>query len=195
MKFSRKWAFPESETFRCPPIRSFVDYYLRQSKISVDPFARNFQECTYTNDLNPNTQAQYHMTAIEFLEMIRDKGIEPDLVVFDPPYSITQLKECYQGIGIEFTQKDAQSLAYKDELFLINQIVPIRGVVLTFGWSSTGLGKRAGYLIEEILLVSHGRRQHDTICMAERRTSEQLTLFTHNQSLEPDGQKDGHRSA
>jgi hypothetical protein len=30
---------PSGETFQCPPIRDFVNYYLRRSKVSVDPFA------------------------------------------------------------------------------------------------------------------------------------------------------------
>ncbi len=185
MKISRKWAFPTSDTFTCPPIRSFVEHYLRQSHISVDPFARDFQGCTYTNDLNPNTKAQYNMDARSFLQMIHEMDIRADLVVFDPPYSVTQLKECYGNIGVEFTQQHAQSLGYETELALIHKIVDLRGVVLSFGWSSTTMGKRMGYAIEEILMVSHGRRQHDTICMAERRTAHQIPLFPYNQTLQP----------
>ena len=187
MKIRREWGMPSADTFTCPPIRSFVDFYLRQSKISVDPFARNFTRCTYTNDLNSNTKAQYNMDALDFLKMIRDKGIKPDLVVFDPPYSVTQLKECYENIGVEFTQKHAQRLGYEAELALVHDIVKLRGVVLSFGWSSTTMGKERGYAIEEILMVSHGRRQHDTICMAERRTSQQIPLFPTNQPGQADG--------
>ncbi|MDE1882322.1 MAG: hypothetical protein KGI89_17440, partial [Euryarchaeota archaeon] len=36
---------------------------------------------------------------------------------------------------------------------------------------STGMGKKYGFQIEEILLVCHGSDHNDTICMAERRHS------------------------
>ena len=41
MKFSRTWAMPNSDTFSVKPIGDFVRRYLSESKISIDPFARN----------------------------------------------------------------------------------------------------------------------------------------------------------
>ena len=177
VKFRREWSFPCPNTFQIPPIKEFVEYYLRNSRISVDPFARNFMGCTHTNDINPNTKATYHYDAATFLNIMKEDGITADLVIFDPPYSVTQLKECYEGLGMEFTQQHAQSLGYEKERDLIHEIVKYKGVVLTFGWSSTSMGKERGYAIEEILLVSHGRRQHDTICMAARKITEQTKMF------------------
>lgn len=60
MKFSRVWAMPNHDTFSVKPIGEFVRRYLDASKVSVDPFARNKQWATYTNDLDPNTSA--HLT-------------------------------------------------------------------------------------------------------------------------------------
>lgn len=37
-----------------------------------------------TNDLNPNTTAQYHLPAQEFCSRLQ---VEVDVVLFDPPYS------------------------------------------------------------------------------------------------------------
>jgi hypothetical protein len=51
----REWAMPSHETFDIPPIAAFVQKYLRESQVSVDPFARNRRWATYTNDLDPNT--------------------------------------------------------------------------------------------------------------------------------------------
>ena len=179
---------PNSDTFRCPPIRSFVDYYLRQSKMSVDPFARNFNGCTYTNDLNPNTQAEYNMTALDFLKMIGDKGISPDLVVFDPPYSLEQLKRSYASVGIEKLPygDTLNGIHWTKEKCVISDILE-NGVFLHFGWHTNGMGKKHGFAIEEILIVAHGGGHHDTLCMAERRTSIQINLFSHNKSLNSDG--------
>lgn len=186
---------PTHETFTCPPIRSFVMQYLKNSKVSVDPFARNFPGCTYTNDLNPNTQAQYHMDARSFLEMLVKQGVRADLVVFDPPYSPQQIKEHYRIAGVKFSQEDAQrSHAWTAEKNLINQILPLNGHVLCFDWNTMGMGKNRGYSIKQILIVCHGAGHNDTLCMAERRTSEQMGLFPFNKRIETD-EKDVHRSS
>jgi len=61
MEMSRTWAMPNKDTFGIKPIGDFVKKHLRESKISVDPFARNKDWATYTNDLSTETSAQYHM--------------------------------------------------------------------------------------------------------------------------------------
>ena len=170
MKFSRVWAMPTADTFNCEPINGFVKRYLMASKVSIDPFARNSRLATFRNDLNPNTAAEYHLDAEEFLGvMLRDK-VAPDLVIFDPPYSYRQVVECYDSIGREFTAKDQQQVqrwtAHK--AFIVQMLVP-GGVVLSFGWSSTGMGKGNGFELKEVLLVNHGSAHNDTICIAERR--------------------------
>ena len=67
---------PNHETFSIKPINEFVRKHL--SGVSVDPFARNKDWFTYTNDLNPETSAQYHMDAVEFLEMLKEKNVFVD---------------------------------------------------------------------------------------------------------------------
>jgi hypothetical protein len=98
MIFNRIWAMPSRNTFSIKPIHDFVMRYLSASKVSVDPFARDCLFATYTNDLNQNTVAQYHMDAVDFLSEIVSLGVRADLVLFDPPYSPRQIKECYDGI-------------------------------------------------------------------------------------------------
>jgi len=166
MIFNRVWAMPNSETFNVKPIGEFVKKYLRG--ISVDPFARNKDWFTYTNDLNPQTNAQYHMDAEEFLKMLKKQNVKPDVVIFDPPYSPRQVNECYQGIGIKCTMKDTQTaVLYKRTRDAIDSILPKGGKVLSFGWNSVGMGVKRGYTIEEILLVCHGGAHNDTICICE----------------------------
>jgi hypothetical protein len=176
--FSRFWAMPSSETFTIPPIRAFVKKYLRTARISVDPFARDGGWATYTNDLNPKTKAQFHLPANEFLALMKAKEVRPDLVLFDPPYNLAQIKECYQGVGKEFGQWEAQHGAYwQEEKDLIRDIVPPGGIVLSFGWNSNGMGLDRGFKIVEIMLMAHGGPHADTICMAEKKVAEQGALF------------------
>ena len=164
---------PTKDTFKCPPIKGFVDYYLRQSVVSIDPFSRNFGGCTYTNDLNPKTKAQYHMKAHSFLEMIKNEKIVADLFIFDPPYTTRQVKECYSGVGIDLSYEDSLNGSWALEKKILSEIIPIKAVFLHFGYHTNGMGVGAGFAIEEILIVAHGGAHNDTICMAERRVNKQ----------------------
>lgn len=171
MKINRVWAMPSSSTFDIKPIGEFVKAYLQQSKISVDPFARNKQWTTFTNDLNPNTSAQHHLDALDFLTRLQNQKIIADLVIFDPPYSARQISECYQQIGRTVTMQDTQGKSWTNWKTAISKIIPINGIVLSFGWNSVGMGKKHGFELIEILLVCHGGMHNDTICIAEKRIS------------------------
>lgn len=179
MKFNREWAMPSHETFTIPPIAAFVDKYIRESTISIDPFARDFTRATHTNDLNPDTLAGNHFYAIDFLKLLYEKDIKADLVIFDPPYNINQVKTCYNKFGIDIKQEDAQKIcSWVPEKLIINNLLKVNGVFLHFGWHTNGMGKNRAYHIEEILLVAHGGPHYDTICMAERKLQHQETLFS-----------------
>jgi hypothetical protein len=169
-RFSRVWAMPNHETFKIPPIASFVHRYWNQSIISVDPFARNTNLATFCNDMNPNTEAEFHMEATEFMEMLAGRAIQADLVIVDPPYSPRQVKECYDSFGHKMKQGDALLGAVRKKLkAAINEITGPSGVVLHFGWNTVGMGKGLGFEQLEIMLVCHGSDHNDTICVAERR--------------------------
>ena len=74
-------------------------------------------------------------------------------------------------------QEDAMGGASrKRRRLLINKLVPRGGVVLTFGWDTNGMGGKE-WEIEEIMLVAHGSDHNDTICMAERKIVEQVSLL------------------
>lgn len=175
--FSRKWAMPNHNTFDILPIGNFVKWYLEKSKVSIDPFARNKRWATYTNDLNPNTKAEYHMDAIDFLTMLKEKQIEADLVVFDPPYSPRQVKEVYEKIGKHFGVKDQQNTGrWTEEKRLIASMMRPGGIVLSFGWNTHGMGIQYNFEAIEILIIDHGGAHNATLCMAERRIIEQIEL-------------------
>lgn len=174
MKFARTWAMPHGDTFSVRPIGDFVRSYLSASRVSVDPFARNNAWATYTNDLNPNTSAQRHMDAEDFLFQLGFEGLAGsiDLAILDPPYSPRQISECYREAGITPGMKDTQNAALyaRVKAALIPLLTP-DATVLSFGWNSAGMGSKHGFEISEILLVAHGGAHNDTICIAERRVA------------------------
>ena len=67
VQFTRCFAMPNAETFSVKPIGEFVRRFLADAKVSVDPFARDRDWATYTNDINPSTKAQSHQDAEAFL--------------------------------------------------------------------------------------------------------------------------------
>lgn len=161
----RVWAMPNPCTFDIPPIRALVKSYLRESRISVDAFARNKRWATYTNDLNPETAAESHLPADEFLARMT---VMVDLALFDPPYSPEQIVRCYQSIGLS-TAHFAAGIGWAKVRDLIDALVVPNGVVISCGWNTIGMGVERGYRIEQILLVSHGREHNDTIVTVERK--------------------------
>jgi hypothetical protein len=174
MLFAREWAMPTADTFDCKPIGEFVRKYL--TGISVDPFARNKRWATHTNDLNPATEAEHHMEARDFLEMLADHGVKADCLIIDPPYSPRQITECYALVGRSATMQDTQSSFYTRIRASAKRLCKRGTIVLSFGWNSTGMG--AGFVQREILLVAHGGAHNDTICLAEEMTQEQVELFS-----------------
>lgn len=167
--FKRVWAMPNSETFLVKPIKEFLERYLEKAAVIVDPFARNSKYATYSNDLNPNTTAGYHMDSITFLEILVKDGVQSDLVIFDPPYSPRQIKECYNAMGIKMGALDAMRTNWMKERDLITKMQKTGDIVLSFNWNSMGMGKKRSYEIIEGLLVCHGVGHNDTICIAERK--------------------------
>jgi hypothetical protein len=155
---------PNKWTFTIKPIKQLLEEELTDG-IWVDPFAGMNSPATIKNDLNPDIPADYHMDAIDFLKLQPDNSI--DGVLFDPPYSVRQVAECYKGFGINVTQEMTRMNFYSDMKKEIARIVKPNGKVICFGWTSMGIGKTRGFEMTRILLVPHGGQKNDTICTVE----------------------------
>jgi hypothetical protein len=157
---------PNRWTFQIPPIADLVARYVGDGKGWVDPFAGMTSPAEITNDLNPEAKAKYHLDALDFLKQLagRYRGI-----LFDPPYSYGQMKECYSKVGIEKIPMRQCNNFYGDLRNVIEPLILPGGVSISFGWNSIGMGKTHGFEIIEILLVCHGRAHNDTIVTVERK--------------------------
>ena len=175
MIMSRKWAMPNKKTFSIKPIKNLIKSRLGYNLRIVDPFANECsirsiidESCEYiSNDLNTKYNTDYHMNALEFLKTFKDNSV--DLVLYDPPYSPRQIKECYNNIGRNVTQVDTQSNFWGDIKNEISRILKNNGTCISFGWNSGGIGKTKGFVIDEILLVAHGGNHNDTICTVDKK--------------------------
>lgn len=165
MIINRVWAMPNKLTFTIKPIKELVEKYVGMSEVVVDPFANSCKYGTITNDLNPEFDTNYHMDAREFLQQVNSNIA--DLVLYDPPYSLRQISECYKGFGIKgFDGKASWRARHLDEIARISK----RGsYVISCGWNTNGVGMKRGFMIEEILIVPHGGSKNDTLITVEKK--------------------------
>ena len=174
IKFNRIWSMPSRHTFTIKPIRELLARYIQQQQqqqVWIDPFAGYNSPATITNDLNPKCPTDYHLEAIDFLQVIKERKETVYGVLLDPPYSPRQVKECYEGLGLKVTQSATNKQFWtKTRKFIAQEFKP--KVVISCGWNSQGLGKNLGYSIIEILLVAHGGSRNDTIVTVEQPIEE-----------------------
>ena len=149
---TREWAMPNLKTFSIKPISKIIEKY-KDKGIWLDPFP-----------------FPYKKDALKFLSEIQNSSV--DGVLFDPPYSPRQLKECYDSLGMVL--HDTKSSIWKSWKDEIARVIKINGLCLSFGWSTNGLGKNRGFEIIEILLVAHGGNHNDTIVVVEKKIQKQL---------------------
>ncbi len=146
MKINREWAMPNKKTFTIKPIKELLQKEFPGDAKILDPFP-----------------FEYVKDATEMLNEIKDESYE--FAVFDPPYSPRQLKECYKGKG----EYDTKSSTWSNWKNLLAKKIKIGGKVISFGWSTNGLGKNRGFEITKILLVAHGGNHNDTLGTVEVR--------------------------
>lgn len=169
MKFNRVWSMPNSKTFSIKPIKELLNSIISPGEKWIDAFANESKVATITNDLNPGYNTDYHMDALDFFKMFEDNSV--DGVLYDPPYSLRQVVECYKGIGKEVMRETTQSSWRSRHIDEIKRILKPNGKAICFGWNSSGIGKVRGFKLEEILLVAHGGSHNDTIVTVERKIS------------------------
>ena len=176
MLINRVWAMPNKNTFTIKPIKELVEKYIRDATVIIDPFANNCSYGTITNDLNPEFNTTYHMDALSFLKKIDSNYA--DLVLYDPPYSITQASQCYKSYGKEKLERNVANMGYWGDCKTeVARILKPNGIAIVCGWSSMGIGKGRNFKFKEILLVPHGGSKNDTIVTVEYKKAEmQLEL-------------------
>jgi len=189
IRFRRTWAMSNASTFTILPIRELLERYLlpNTDKVIVDPFvgASPYKLMCISNDLNPDIMADSHKDAIDFLKHFEDSSV--DTLLFDPPYSVRQVAECYKGVGMEVTNETTRVDFYSRIKNEITRIIKPNGIVISFGWTTMGIGKGRGFHIEEILIVPYGGSKNDTLVTVERKHQTNLDILKLK-----DGEKSAH---
>lgn len=163
VRMSRIWVMPHKWTFKIKPIGELLDRY-GVGGGWVDPFAGEYSPAETTNDIE-GRGAEYKMDALEFLKTRGDNTAVG--VVFDPPYSTEQCLRKYTP-KFKGTAGRAEYWARcKDEIV---RIIKLDGFAISFCWDSTGMGKKRGFGIIEIVLLCHGACHNDTIITIEKKS-------------------------
>lgn len=156
---------PTKWTFKPDDVRQYVESRLRGDVLNLfagETKLRHDGE-VIRNDINEDADADYHFDAEEVADHFAPESF--DTVVLDPPYNVRKAREKYNGRNIgKFTR-------VKDELV---PLVRPGGIVLTFGYSSTGMSRSRGFEKEEIALLNHKGDHNDTICVVERKPNESI---------------------
>jgi hypothetical protein len=166
MKVERIWAMPNQWTFQIAPIKTLLGRYVGDGKDWIDPFAGLNSPAEFTNDLNPQAPTKSHLEAKEFVKQFQGKRVKGAII--DPPYSLRQIKECYDSIGLKLPY-EITIHTFDDVKDLIAPLIAPGGYVICCGWNTNGFGKNRGFDLVEILLVPHGGFHNDTIVTVERR--------------------------
>lgn len=170
MTIERKWAMPNKWTFTIRPIAELLKEEVdTTTNVWIDPFAGMNSPAQITNDINTERNTTSHMDALAFLKLQPSDSY--DGVLFDPPYSITQAKQCYLGHGMELLDTKPTSMKYWGDCKTeIARTLKHGGKAICFGWTSMGIGINRGFEMQRILLVPHGGSKNDTIVTVETKT-------------------------
>ena len=158
---------PSSKTFSIKPIAELIDKYNVDGCVSIDPFANDSKIAMITNDIDTQYDTDYNMDATDFLKMFEDESV--DLVLYDPPYSVRQVSECYRKLGMSVNMQTTQASYWTKQKKEIARILRKGGHCITCGWNSGGIGSSNGFEIQEILLVAHGGWHNDTIVTVDKK--------------------------
>jgi hypothetical protein len=169
-------AQPNKHTFLIPPIKKFIELYYKPEDFWLDPFCGEHSPVPHErkNHLNPAIPAGYHLEANEFLKKWGFSSV--DGIFLDPPYSLRQMKEVYNSIGIDkipMEQTQSQIFFYKKEVL---RILKLGGIILMFGWNSNCFSP-IHFMVKHVRLVNHGGSHNDTICTMQVRTQPDIASF------------------
>lgn len=160
---------PNAWTFTIKPISELLKRYVKDDEEWVDPFAGKFSPAKWTNDGHPDRIARFHLDAYDFAKTCEQLTGRPifDGVLFDPPYSNRQISEHYKELGKKASALDTSARFYSRVKSELASKIKKGGYAISFGWNTVGFGKKNGFEIIEILIVSHGGAKNDTLVTVE----------------------------
>ena len=148
-----------------------------------DPFARQsfttkLPNCI-TNDLNSEFNTDFNLEFKEFAKVLQGSHHTIDFLLFDPPYSLRQLKDCYDGIGKDLDLWQTQNM-WKDGKDMLATIMPVGSYAISLGWTTSGFGKSRGFEKKEVHVFEQAAREdrYSLLLTVERKVQHSLNDYS-----------------
>lgn len=143
-------------TFEAPKIKKWVEdsSYGKVLNLFAGKTKLNLDEVR--NDIGEDALSDYKKDALDFVK--EWDGDKFDTIILDPPYSYRKSMEMYNG---------KYSSRFKQIADNIPNILNENGIVISFGYHSSFMGKKRHYELKELCVFAHGGAQHCTIGIVE----------------------------
>jgi tRNA G10 N-methylase Trm11 len=146
-------------TFDSPKIKKWVEDRAKGKVLNLFAGKNKLNLDEIRNDIDKTMIADFHKDAVDFVKECKGKF---DTIILDPPYAYRKAMEMYNG---NYSSKFKQ---LADE---IPRILKKDGIVISFGYHSTFLGKKRGFKLNELCVFAHGGSQHCTIGIIEDKNA------------------------
>jgi hypothetical protein len=148
-------------TFDSPKIKKWVEENSKGKCLNLFAGKNKLNLNEIRNDVDKNMKADYHKDAVDFVK--EWKGKKFNTIILDPPYAYRKSMEMYNG---------NYSSRFKQLADEIPRILEKDGIVISFGYHSTFLGKKRGFGLNKLCIFAHGGSQHCTIGIIEAKAKE-----------------------
>jgi len=145
-------------TFSSPKIKSWVENRSAGKVLNLFSGTVKLDLDEVRVDSDCTMKADHYIDALDFVT--KWKSPKFDTIILDPPYSYRKSMEMYNGNLNSRFKLIADRIPF---------ILKKDGLVITFGYHSTFLGKKRNFELEELCVFAHGGAQHCTIALIERR--------------------------
>lgn len=187
MKISHQLTNITAHPFDNPHIKKIILKYINKIIIDMDgiqpsicdPFRNKQKRIQGTklisNDLNPDFDTTYNLEACDFGELCEREGFGFNLVLFDPPYSLRQLKEQYENIGHKLKKWQTNNMWGRCKDSLARCVYP-GGYVISLGWHTHGFGKHRGFEKVEVCVFEQAGSpdRYDLLLTVEKKVQHTL---------------------
>ncbi len=158
------FVMPNKWTFGIPYIKNYLEMLCADKRILL-PYAgmtrlRTPSASLYI-DIDPDVKPDIVSDCKDILpKLLRNKDVNYDIVLLDPPFS------AHQAIRKYGNKKMSDLSVIKD---YCAEILSEGGVVVTFGFNSTGMGKKRGFIKDELHIFNHGGNHNDMFMLKEHK--------------------------
>lgn len=118
------------------------------------------------NDINEDRPADYHTRVRELPKLLGSDGF--DTIVYDPPWSVFQSNEEYDGEMVGENRIMAEAL---------HELLRQGGTVIGFGYRSTVMPADLGYKRQEVAIFNTIGRTKDYFGVVDKRMNGDVTRY------------------